>query len=648
VDYENSHFLDNETKIDEINQAYDQQYFTTKNYHGKEEMKNEEIFNSLSPYDLKENIDKNHANYHIDMFEGTLQQASNYSFNPDDKEMKMDHLKEQMEAYEKELLDNKEKQDKEVKDKEKGLLPNEVPAPDDSKEKVELINKKNFENNQKNSKIGDEIDKIIKKYNKEKEKIEKKKNEVQDNIDAFEDFIPEDALILLTDIIYYLTPADLYQITDGMKDGTVIVGSAHIPKYIDDEVHNIQFDTNVEGFYRLLPKQNEEEDNYQRKWVMKTFGNDHYYVSDLQFLKFLTPDDTKLIQLNNKKYDFILKCIATDAYDCGATYYTRFKIVKLTNPSKFEYLNDEIIKSAEFSFYYDSLRYLDNDELQAHELDKITNQLNKGEEEKKLNNFIQLKKAYEKDLEEKREVRLEDYQKLQDQIKQTEAKLDIINTQLERLKKIDEQVKLLGVSIYNSKTNNININFDDEEKQDDNVPEPILKDNKLYFVTRRKGLIFDTKYWLQINDIQYNIDDIEDIDIMHKITNRIIQLDKLDASALKSIISYANRELPDKDIATVILPLITKCLQTALETEMGIQYTLKTSLCKQINYFKMNDGNIEVVLSKEKSVFSRIYHFMTSLYGRIADFFTSNSEINRGNMDRSQFKPGVFKPQYFQ
>jgi hypothetical protein len=169
----------------------------------------------------------------------------------------------------------------------------------------------------------------------------------------------------------------------------------------------------------------------------------------------------------------------------------------------------------------------------------------------------------------------------------------------------------------------------------------------MYFVTRRKGLIFDTKYWLEYKGVEYNIDLTEDAEIKHKIINRIVQLEKLDTPAMRSLISFANRELPDKDIYRYILPLIASAIQTALTTEMGIQYTLKTTLTKQLNFFKTST-DIDIAKMNEKSVFTRIYNWLHHTWGAIVDYFSSNVDIDKASLDPKQFNPAEFKPQYFQ
>jgi hypothetical protein len=172
-------------------------------------------------------------------------------------------------------------------------------------------------------------------------------------------------------------------------------------------------------------------------------------------------------------------------------------------------------------------------------------------------------------------------------------------------------------------------------------------DGKIYFLTRRKGLIFDTKYWMQIDNINYNIDDTDDEEVKNKIINRIVQFDTIDVKNFKALISYANRELPDKDVATHIIPLIAHCLEVALTTEMHIQLTLKSTLVKQLNFYK-NAQNLEVKNQKETSVFSRMKYFLMELYGKLGDFFSNNVEIEKGNLKHEQYADGIYKPQYFQ
>lgn len=432
-----------------------------------------------------------------------------------------------------------------------------------------------------------------------------------------------------------------------MDDGTIIVGSAHIPKYLDDNVHDIKFENFIEGFYRLLPKDfknNEAENIYNRKWVMKTYGNDHYYISDLNYLQYLTPNDTKIIKTTNK-HNFILKCIAQDSYDCGGTYYTRFKITKISNPTYSEYFNDAIIKSEKFFKYCSVI-----------EVPELGGEKHINEELQK-NNEICLK--YERKLFDL-ETKLKDIDEFKEEIKYQETiqkrdeayqlTLTMQNT-IKNLQYQLEQLQYLGIKNVEDQINDITHTYEkimnDQVFSVNNAPinEVIENDETIYFLKRRKGIFFDSKYWLPFKGINYNIEHVENVDLKNKVVNRIIQLEKIDKNSIKSIISYINREVPDKDMTQYVLPLIAKCLEISLSSEMNINYTLKTNLTKQLNFFKNND--CEIRNSNKDTLFGRILEYLYQQIDSIVDYFSMNTIVPVGNMNPQQFTGG-FKDKNFQ
>jgi hypothetical protein len=66
--------------------------------------------------------------------------------------------------------------------------------------------------------------------------------------------VDPDTLINLTDVIYYIEPQELYTAAQPLNDGTVMVGTAHVPKYLDTSEHFIQFDTKIEGTVIITPR----------------------------------------------------------------------------------------------------------------------------------------------------------------------------------------------------------------------------------------------------------------------------------------------------------------------------------------------------------------------------------------------------------
>lgn len=156
-----------------------------------------------------------------------------------------------------------------------------------------------------------------------------------------------DTLCLLTDVIYYLTNEDLYDAARNLNEGTVFMGLLHIPKYLDTDEHLIMFptekDKHIEGKVRIIPNKIKINQQYyaasECRMLMETDGNEHTYNHPVRFIELRTQ---KFLPLkSNRVEDFLLKMIVTHRVDTGATYYTSFKIVKITNPSVTDYLSIE-------------------------------------------------------------------------------------------------------------------------------------------------------------------------------------------------------------------------------------------------------------------------------------------------------------------
>jgi hypothetical protein len=160
---------------------------------------------------------------------------------------------------------------------------------------------------------------------------------------------PNSTLYILTDVIYYLTNADLYESFINSRQGTIAIGALHIPTANDMEEHDICFEVDgvfyKEGTCRINPPDNSydlKEVNIKRcEFTMKVNGNNHYYTSKIRFPELLSQDIYTIPQPANQNYAFILQVIRKDVIDMGATNYVSFEIRKLTNPS----LND-VVSSA--------------------------------------------------------------------------------------------------------------------------------------------------------------------------------------------------------------------------------------------------------------------------------------------------------------
>jgi hypothetical protein len=169
--------------------------------------------------------------------------------------------------------------------------------------------------------------------------------------------IPKNALINLTDIIYYLNNDDLYEIASRMDDGSIMVGTAHVPKYFDIDQHPIQFEaTNSkaqntkdsyiqkqEGIMFITPVITADKNDYsinEVKMVMKMKGNSYKYVHGLKYMEYLHATMASDLIITNHDYNFILKCVPLERVDCTGTYYIRFEIQKITNPVTEDLIGD--------------------------------------------------------------------------------------------------------------------------------------------------------------------------------------------------------------------------------------------------------------------------------------------------------------------
>lgn len=166
----------------------------------------------------------------------------------------------------------------------------------------------------------------------------------------------KNAIVVLTDILYYIPESDLYNIFEQFNDGTVAVGSLHIPKYtvinnegfLESGTKYIQFDQFIEGEQYIIPNNpnlNSEVYPVQDcRFVMHSYGNDHYYTSPIALYQ-LQEQRELILQPNiEQNVDFILKVVRTDSIDCNATNYISFKILKITQPKNTDFITQATLK----------------------------------------------------------------------------------------------------------------------------------------------------------------------------------------------------------------------------------------------------------------------------------------------------------------
>jgi hypothetical protein len=209
--------------------------------------------------------------------------------------------------------------------------------------KAKQIKEEGYEN--KDGEVIDRKLKLVTTYNQTLQQASRNK------------LIPKDALINLTDIIYYINNDDLYEVASRMDDGSIMVGTAHVPKYFDIDQHPIQFEaTNPkapnskesyiqkqEGIMFITPVTAIDKNDYsinEVKMVMKMKGNAYKYVHSLKYMEYLHASMASDIIITNHDYNFVLRCVPLERVDCTGTYYIRFEIQKITNPTAEDLIGD--------------------------------------------------------------------------------------------------------------------------------------------------------------------------------------------------------------------------------------------------------------------------------------------------------------------
>jgi hypothetical protein len=446
------------------------------------------------------------------------------------KEVQKEYKKLSEDEKKKHTLDETLKKYKESEDYTDGNYYVDTP-----KENVEVfMQKKEKEINEINAKI--DKDNADKKEQKEHEEF------------------PTEYLINLTDIIYYLDAQQLYTMAKNLSEGTIAVGTAHIPKYLDMETHYISFGANIEGTVKIIPDEFvtdlRELDVDDCTMIMRANGNDHLYQHPLEYLKWLQPTGTYIIPpAEGQKENFILKTIALDSVDTGATHYVRFKIVKIEKPTAEDYTPDELfINPAYMNILNDVDDILDNKELSIY--DKLT-------------------KCY-------------------DTWNGALINKPLIQNKYYKQKAIEDPfLKNIEKKMPKPDDNNV-IRIDDTYAI--GVPK------KGFFVNKYKMYTMKTMHYIA------DLKSIIDASLISKIQVKILNMEKIEKTTVKSLVTFIQRELPELNVNTEILPLIATIIKDSLQSESSINALLSSNITEAVNYIKNNDGNMK------RSLFSRILY----------------------------------------
>jgi hypothetical protein len=376
-------------------------------------------------------------------------------------------------------------------------------------------------------------------------------------------------LINLTDVIYYITNEQLYDITRNMLPGTVIVGTAHIPKYLDTSKHFIQFGTKIEGSVQLSSNaMNAFENKYPLRNVtmtMKMDGNDTPYIHSLQYLEYLHLDMTADFIINSAANDnFILKVVPIEKYDSGATVYMRFKIIKIANPTAEELIIDHF-----------------NNQYTGSILDRFRRELN-AEHRLPLSAIIRDMKDTLADL-------------------GYEYPRYVINT----------DGKITDIKL--AKT--LRTKAIPHERY---IKEVFLKDGNYYFTKTIRDMDKRIhKIRIQIKNQAEQIAEITSAaspELINKLVNKITLMDHIDARNLKALITFINTQEPKYNIPNQVIPLLAEVISQTLSTETQLSSLLSSSLVNTLNSVKNGEFKIERYETQKLSIWQKIKQALFHIY----------------------------------
>lgn len=395
-------------------------------------------------------------------------------------------------------------------------------------------------------------------------------------------------LINLTDVIYYLSNQELYDIARHLQPGTIMVGTAHIPKYLDTSEHFIQYGQKIEGSVQLSANRlNAFAQDYQLRDVtmtMKMNGNDTPYIHSLNYMQYLHSDMTSDFIINTAAIDdFVLKVVPIEKYDSGATDYVRFKIIKLQNPTAEELIIDHFR-----NYFTGSILTRFRAELtrQGHE-----------------------RLPYPAIINDMKQT-LEDYGfHYPSRIRNTDGKIT------------DQK---LGRKLFSTRIGKTNGFTTDSviAKHPENIEnynkEVFLKDGYYYFtktVTDLNKRIH--KIRIQIKDQKEQIAQITSVaspELINRLVNKITLMDKLDTRNLKALITYINTQEPKYNIPNQVIPLLAEVISQTLTTETQLNSLLNSSLVQTLNSVKNGEFKIEKYETKTLTIWQRIKQALFHIY----------------------------------
>jgi hypothetical protein len=346
----------------------------------------------------------------------------------------------------------------------------------------------------------------------------------------------EDALIVATDVLYYVSDNDIYALADNLNEGTFMIGSIHIPKNFDTLQHHIIYtdgeQTRIEGTMILKPKAHKYDEQYysmtDMKMIMEMQGNDHVYTHDVRFPELRDKRATILVPTIPR--DYVIRAVVEHKIDTGATYHTTIKFIKIGNPN----LNDLL-----------DFKDLEDQESMA---------LYQAEFTKCNGNYGVFKSKPP-------QVENEMYKMYIPKIVNTDQVIYVENPAYKAAK--EQQVKA-----------------------------KILNTGKDYYVVTKKDGSFFCYNNLKRMSLKYITDtcDFTNVkpEIINKVNTKLTMAPQIDAQTIRSLVLFLNREEKDLPI-NVVLSIITNCLYQTVDLETQIKLIKEAGITGYINDAKADE-----------------------------------------------------------
>jgi len=400
-------------------------------------------------------------------------------------------------------------------------------------------------------------------------------------VDDNNDVIDPNTLVNLTDVLYYIPVDDLYQIAHHLNDGICMVGTVHVPKSLDTNKHFIQFADKIEGYVQISPRKlNDEKPTFkfsECKMFMKMNGNDDVYIHNIQYLEYVKANLSACVIPCPTNNDFILKMVPTERYDCGATYYVRYKIIKISEPEAEDFITADYIDNEAGSYYTKFKELLDQRPILPY--------------------YMILKET-------------EDIRNL---IMNTRGEKDKIYNMTYRTVKSQDTLPKNKQIITKSFPK-----------------EAFMIDGKYYFtktVRDPNNDIYNLR--IKVNDTTQYIATVKEAvspTLINKLVNKVVMMKNVDDVNIRSLITFIQKESPELNIPNQVIPLLAEVLYQTLQSEKNISALLQSNLTKTLNSFKSGDYKLEQYQAPEYTQWARIKNYIKSIFFTVPTTHDVNAE----------------------